>query len=107
MVLKYAGAYLPKRDAVDVRVINETKNGTASGKGVFGKPGIIDLPLVVGGWPEYKTQPALTDTDEDGMPDQWEKKNELNVNDPSDRNKIAKNGYTMLENYLNELTVLK
>jgi hypothetical protein len=106
-VLKYAGAYLPKRDAVDERVIQETKNGTAIGKGVFGKPGIIDLPFVVGGWPEYKTQPAPTDTDEDGMPDEWEKKNELNANDASDRNKIAKNGYTMLENYLNELTVLK
>jgi len=106
-VLKYAGAILPKRDKVDERIINETKNGTAIGKGVFGKPGIIDLPNVVGGWPEYRSLPAPTDTDEDGMPDEWEKKNGLNVNDASDRNKLGKNGYTMLEIYLNEMAVVK
>ena len=106
-VLKYAGAILPKRDKVDERIINETKNGTAIGKGVFGKPGIIDLPIVVGGWPEYKSLPAPTDTDEDGMPDDWEKKNGLNANDASDRNKLGKNGYTMLDIYLNEMGVTK
>jgi hypothetical protein len=106
-VLKYAGAILPKRDKVDERIISETKTGTAIGKGVFGKPGIIDLPIVVGGWPEYKTLAAPTDTDEDGMPDEWEKKNGLNTNDASDRNKLNKNGYTMLEMYLNEMAVVK
>ena len=106
-VLKYAGTILPKRDKVDERIINETKNGTAIGRGVFGKPGIIDLPIVVGGWPEYKSLPAPADTDEDGMPDEWEKKNGLNANDANDRNKLGKNGYTMLEIYLNEMTVVK
>lgn len=106
-VLKYAGAILPKRDKVDERIINETKNGTAIGKGVFGKPGIIDLPIAVGGWPEYKSSPAPTDADEDGMPDAWEKKNGLNANDASDRNKLGKNGYTMLEMYLNEMAIVK
>ena len=106
-VLKYAGAILPKRDGVDERIINETKTGTAIGKGVFGKPGIIDLPIAVGGWPEYKSLPAPIDTDGDGMPDEWEKKNGLNVNDASDRNKLGKNGYTMLEIYLNEMAVIK
>jgi hypothetical protein len=102
-VLQYAGAYLPKRDVVDERVINETKTGTATGKGVYGKPGIIDLPFAVGGWPQYKTAPAPKDSDEDGIPDDWEIKNGLNVNDANDRNNIATNGYTMLEKYLNEL----
>lgn len=106
-VLKYAGAILPKRDKVDERIINETKNGTAIGKGVFGKPGIIDLPFVVGGWPEYISLPAPTDTDDDGIPDEWEKKNGSNVNDGSDGNKLDKNGYTMLEIYLNELALVK
>src|SRR6188768_1557369 len=106
-VLKYAGAILPKRDKVDERIINETKTGTAIGKGVFGKQGIIDLPIVVGGWPEYKSLPAPADTDEDGMPDEWEKKNGLNAKDASDRNKLGKNGYTMLEMYLNEMAVAK
>ena len=106
-VLKFAGAILPKRDAVDERVINETKAGTASGKGVFGKAGIIDIPFVVGGWPEYKTTTAPVDSDEDGLPDEWEKKNGLDSNDAADRNKVDKNGYTMLENYLNELAIVK
>ncbi len=106
-VLKYAGAIIPKRDAVDERVIRETRTGTASGKGVFGKPGIIDDPMVVGGWPEYKSTDAPADTDSDGMPDEWEKKNSLDPNDAADRNKPDKGGYTMLEKYLHELTLVK
>ena len=107
VVLRYAGALLPKRDKVDERIINETRSKTATGKGVYGRPGIIDSPLAVGGWPAYKTAPAPGDTDEDGMPDEWEKKNGLDFNDASDRNKLHNNGYTMLENYLNELAVVK
>lgn len=106
-VVKYAGAYLPVRDAVDERVINETKTGTATGKGVYGKPGIIDLPFMVGGWPQYKSSAALLDTDSDGMPDEWEAKNGLNSNDANDRNKTGSDGYTMLEKYLNELVLVK
>lgn len=106
-VLKYAGAYLPTRDVVDTRVINETLTGTAIGMGVFGKPGIIDSPSAVGGLGIYKTIAAPIDTDEDGMPDEWEIKNNLNPKDASDRNKLDKDGYTMLEKYLNELAVVK
>lgn len=106
-VLKYAGACLPKRDAVDERVVNETRNGTAIGKGVFGKAGIIDLPIMVGGWPQYKSLPAPADTDNDGMPDAWEKKNGLNPADANDRNRTDTKGYTMLENYLNEIAIVK
>jgi hypothetical protein len=102
-VLKYAGAYLPKRDGVDERVINEVKTGTASGKGSFGKPGIIDSPSAVGGLSTYTTKEPLIDSDGDGIPDEWEIKNGLNPKDDSDRNKKDANGYTMLEKYLNEL----
>jgi hypothetical protein len=102
-VLKYAGAIFPKRDAVDERVVNETRAGAAIGKGVYGKPGIIDNVFQVGGWPQYRTLAAPKDSDEDGMPDEWEKINGLNNNDASDRNKIGADGYTMLEKYLNEL----
>ncbi|HRG80883.1 MAG TPA: pectate lyase [Chitinophagaceae bacterium] len=103
-VLKNAGACLPKRDAVDERVILETRTGTASGKGVFGKPGIIDLPYAVGGWPVYQSGPAPADKDGDGMPDDWEIKKGLNPNDAADRNQKDKTGYTMLEIWLNEIT---
>lgn len=106
-VLKYSGATLPKRDAVDERVISETKTGKATGKGVFGKAGIIDSPAAVGGWGEYKNGVAPVDTDNDGMPDEWETKNGLNPTDAEDRNKTGADGFTMLEKYLNELAVIK
>jgi hypothetical protein len=95
--------YLPVRDAVDTRVVNETKTGTATGMGSFGKLGIIDMPVAVGGLGIYKKAEALLDTDEDGMPDAWEIKHGLNPKDASDRNVLDKTGYTMLEKYLNEL----
>ena len=57
----------------------------------------------MGGWPEQKSVPAPVDTDHDGMPDEWETKNGLNKNNPDDRNKVAEDGYTMLEKYLNSI----
>ncbi|WP_308992175.1 pectate lyase [Mariniflexile litorale] len=113
-VLKKAGAILPKRDAVDSRIIEEAKNGYATYEGVTykkqhkvadisKKTGIIDSQEEVGGWPELKSTPAPKDTDHDGMPDAWEKKNKLNPKNASDRNKIGADGYTMLEIYLNNI----
>lgn len=101
-VLKHAGACVPVRDAVDERVVNETRTKSAIGRGVFGKPGIIDHPLAVAGWPVYAAGQAAADTDKDGMPDEWENQNGLNPNEASDRNKTGASGYTMLEKYLNE-----
>ena len=92
-VLAEAGAMLPKRDAVDARVINEVKNG---------KGKIIDDEDEVGGWPELKSAAPPADLDQDGMPDDWEKRNGLNAGDPADRNADADgDGYTNLEEYLN------
>jgi len=92
-VLAGAGAVLPKRDAVDTRVVNEVKTGTGK---------IIDDEDEVGGWPELKSAPPPVDLDQDGMPDEWEKRNGLEPNDPADRNADADgDGYTNLEEYLN------
>lgn len=106
-VLQNAGAILPKRDAVDARIIKEVKERRATGMGSFGKPGIIDSPDAVGGWPVYQSIAAPADADNDGMPDEWEKKNGLDPNNADDRNKVSKDGYTMLEVYLNQLAVTK
>ena len=111
-VLENAGATLPKRDAVDSRIIEETRNGFATYEGPTYKQkndmvnksiksGIIDSQTDVGGWPELKSIPALADADHDGMPDGWETKNNLNPDDAADGNKVAADGYTMLEKYLN------
>ena len=112
-VLNDAGAILPKRDAVDLRIIEEARNGTATFEGVYKTKktvadqlkitGIIDSQKDVGGWPELKSTPAPTDTDHDGMPDDWENKNGLNPNNAVDRNNIAEDGYTMLEKYINSI----
>ena len=41
------------------------------------------------------------DSDHDGMPDEFELANGLNPNDPSDGPRIAADGYSNLEHYLN------
>ncbi|MDD3320566.1 MAG: pectate lyase [Paludibacter sp.] len=113
-VLNNVGANLPKRDAVDLRIINETRTGIATFEGKSyekfyevadksKKCGIIDSQNDVGGWPELKSTPAPIDTDHDGMPDAWEKANKLDPKNAEDRNKVGKDGYTMLEKYLNSI----
>ena len=105
LILKYAGAILPKRDSIDLRIIEEVRTGTAKyGKtwGGGGK-GIIDSQNEVGGWPVLNTYNVPVDSDHDGMPDDWEISHGLNPNDPNDRNIVNSDGYTNLEVYLNSL----
>lgn len=102
MVLKNAGAVLPVRDAVDRRIIREVETGVCSYGDSYGKnTGIVDSPSGAGGWPDLKTYDVRTDTDRDGIPDDWEKKKGLDPQNPDDRNRQASSGYTMLEEYLN------
>ncbi|UOQ52103.1 pectate lyase family protein [Hymenobacter cellulosivorans] len=97
-VLAGAGATLPRRDAVDSRVVNETATGTATGGSPEGSAtygpgqGIIDSQSAVGGWPVYNTAAAPADTDHDGMPDAWETARGLNPTDAADRNTLASSG---------------
>jgi pectate lyase len=113
-VLANAGANLPVRDAIDERIIQEVRGGYATYEGESYKKehelsdpdkvsGIIDTQDDTGGWPILKSQPAPPDSDHDGMPDEWDEQNGLNKKDPEDRNKIAADGYTMLEKYLNSI----
>lgn len=108
-VLRQAGAILPLRDGIDLRIVNEVRSGTATyggggyNSGITKPSGIIDSPSNVGGFPEYKTGPIPTDTDKDGIPDDWENKNNLNPNNSNDGKLIASNGYSNLENYWESL----
>ena len=130
-VLQNAGATLPCRDIVDQRIIEEVRTktpyyeedaaqyqGDVSGlspksqaaDGSFKyrrmgsdsyKLGIITDPRQMGGYPAYKGEPR-TDTDGDGMPDEWERTNGLNPNDPSDANgDVNGDGYTNIEKWIN------
>ena len=103
LVLSDAGAVLPKRDSVDIRIIEEVRTGTATYGGVWGTgSGIIDSQTDVGGWPTLHSAPAPTDTDHDGMPDDWEIQYGFNPIDPSDNIEDSNNdGYTNIEEYLN------
>jgi hypothetical protein len=98
-VLDHAGVTVPRRDMVDKRVIDDVRTGTAT----FGN-GIIDNVEQVGGWPELLSYDVPPDKDMDGMPDEWETREGLNVDDPSDRFGIKEGEvYDNLERYLNEL----
>lgn len=102
-VLKHAGASL-FRDAVDQRIINETKTGSTTYKGSkTGLLGIIDSQKDAGGWPQLKSLPAPKDTDRDGMPDEWELANGLNPNKADDSLYTLSKEYTNIEVYINSL----
>lgn len=69
------------------------------------KNGIITDPAQMGGFPEYKKVKAYKDSDNDGMPDEWEIANGLDPNDPSDANKdCTGDGYTNIEKYINGIS---
>jgi pectate lyase len=103
-VLKDAGATLPRRDSHDDRIIRETITGHCTYGDSYGAgTGIIDSQNSAGGWPLLLTYDVLSDTDGDGMPDKWELSRGLNPENPDDRNTLAPSGYTMLEEYINNI----
>jgi hypothetical protein len=98
-VLEDAGASL-SRDSVDERIVSEVKKGIYH----YGNKGIINSQKQVGGWPELISLEAPADTDHDGMPDWWEKNNNLDPEDYSDRNNHdLDTDYTNIEYYLIKL----
>ena len=121
--LANAGATLPKRDAVDQRVVETVRTGKVVAKAgpdaaadfshvgysqqvideilAHIAKGIISDPAQVGGYPEYKGAP-YKDSDGDGLPDAWEKAHGLNPNDPSDAaGDLNGDGYTNIEEFIN------
>jgi hypothetical protein len=116
-VLDNVGATLPKRDAVDKRIVQDVRTGNIT-YSPDAKPlppsrfikrrlpadsykqGIISDISQVGGYPEYKGTP-YKDSDGDGMPDAYEIKHNLDPKDPGDAVKYRKDGYTNIEEFLN------
>jgi len=118
-VLENVGATLPRRDAVDERIVKQVKTGqvfyTEPTEPVQQSPyvkrrlpmdsykqGIITDIDQVGGYPEYKGTP-YKDADNDGIPDDVEIKMGLDPNNPNDAAQISDNGYAHIENYLNSV----
>ena len=107
-VLKFAGASY-KRDTLDERIVNDVKNRTGGFIDVQGGfPHGTAYELTVNAWPALQSLPAAKDTDKDGMPDDWEKKNGLNPNDANDAAayKLDKY-YCNVEVFINSLVKLK
>lgn len=103
-VLKFSGASF-RRDTLDQRIVNDVKNRTGAFIDVQGNyPHGTPYEKTVNAWPALASFPAPADADGDGMPDEWEKKNGLSPNDPSDASAYdAGTGYTHIEIYLNSL----
>lgn len=107
-VLSDVGANQPIFDDHDVRMVDETLNGTYKYKGsVSGLAGLPDNESDVGGYENYPEVSRATnwDSDLDGLPDFWEKYFDLNPNstkgDFSDSNAdLDKDGFTRLDAFM-------
>jgi len=92
-VLATAGASY-KRDAVDLRLVEQVRSRTGR---------IINSQREVGGWPMLLSGSAPLDSDGDGMPDAWESARGLNPRNPAGGAIPGADGYTNLEVYLNAI----
>ena len=83
------------RDALDGLTVTHAANGTGR---------LIDDPSEVGGWPSLANGTPYPDADRDGMDDGWERSRGLDPANANDRNLDRDgDGYTELEEFLNEL----
>jgi hypothetical protein len=122
-VLAGAGATLPRRDAVDERIVKTVRTGDVgppvAEPDLFDKLdqvkytaervrelvklvplGFITDPAQVGGYPEYRGAPRA-DADRDGMPDGYEQTHGLNPADAADAAADPDgDGYTNIEAFL-------
>lgn len=96
-VLQEAGASRV-RDAIDRRITAEVRNGTFT----CGDRGLIDSQSQAGGWPELISLPPPLDSDNDGLPDEWEDAHGLDKHNAADQSHY-RSAYTHLEIYLNSL----
>ncbi len=123
-VLLHSGATMPKRDAVDLRIMEMVRTGIVPPTKISSQSaakavevgyapnwvqelidsvpkGFITDPSEVGGYPSYRGTSKI-DSDSDGMPDEWENQHGLNPKDPGDATMDRDgDGYTNIEEYIN------
>lgn len=97
------------RDTMDQRIINEVKNRTGTLIDVQGHfPHGTAYEVTINAWPALRSLPSPADSDQDGMPDEWEKKKGLNPSDASDASARKLDPvYTNIEVYINQLVSSK
>jgi pectate lyase len=91
LILSWAGARPWSRDQTDARVIEDVYNNTGT---------LIDSQSEVGGVGPLVQGNSITDSDGDGMPDQFEVAYGTNPNNADNNGDIDGDGYSNLENYL-------
>ncbi|WP_415325612.1 pectate lyase family protein [Chryseobacterium sp. MMS23-Vi53] len=102
-ILQIGGASLV-RDAVDLHVLKDVKNGSFTYNGSKGSSkGIIDSQKDVGGFPDMKQGTPLPDSDNDGMPDEWEIKHQLNPKFANANGRDLDKNYDNIEIYFNDI----
>ena len=89
LVLDQAGAF--PRDVVTSRAVAETR----ARSGAWGA--IMPADLMAG----LSANTPAPDSDDDGMPDEWELSNGLDPGDDDDHATLMPSGYTAIEDYLN------
>lgn len=83
-------------DPVDRRIISETRQGS----GVTSPP---ENEMQVGGIPSYAAGTPCPDSDEDGLPDAWERRF-LNCDTCASPTDSGRGGYLLIEHYVNGTT---
>lgn len=107
-VLSDVGCNQPFFDNHDTRMVSETLKGTYTYKGSrTGYAGLIDKESDSEGFDGLNivesSRAADFDTDQDGMPDWWERANGLDPTTADNNKDYDRDGYTALEDYLNWL----
>jgi hypothetical protein len=102
-VMNYVGNWWWNRDPIDSRIISNVQNNTQPAGGIPATaPVPSELALITGASPT--TRAAGWDTDNDGMPNNWEIAHGLNPNSATDFKLDADgDGYVNLQEYLDEV----
>jgi hypothetical protein len=105
-ILDYVGAQWWDRDPIDNRLTDDVRNGTGfTINNITNAPQDPNYTYDSEGYPIYGVTERSEDfdIDEDGMPDAWEVKHGLDPNSPDNNGDFDNDGYTNLEEYINEI----
>ena len=101
------GANLPKRDFIDKNLVQQVKHyqdRLAYCSSLNPKGDKLQCDQYVSQLPDYTAGKPLADKDNDGMPDEWEKKNNLNPEQDDALQDSNINGYSNIEEWIFSLT---
>ncbi|HYO23792.1 MAG TPA: hypothetical protein VEQ85_02485 [Lacipirellulaceae bacterium] len=102
-VMQYVGNSWWARDPIDARIINNVKTNTGPPGGIgAAAPNASEHSALLGA--PLTTRPVGWDTDNDGMPDAWEKSHGLNPSSAADAKlDFDSDGYVNVVEYVNEV----